>query len=130
MGEKITLTEAIKQHAGKPDAFPLNKPLYNHRGDCIAIYFSDTEMYSEIVDEMLTIYRSFENEVVGCKLCNISVLAENVESIVHVDDDDVQLRLLLLSAAGTKPARKYYYDVSRRVGDLRIKKNELVHAMA
>lgn len=129
MGERITLKEAIKRTHEAKSYGPLGTPRYNHRGDYISVFFESCDMYSEIVDDVLTIYRCKEtHELTGCRICNVTLLAENVANIFGIEDNDVKLRLLLLSAAGTKPARRHYYDVSKKVGVMALPKSQLVAA--
>lgn len=126
MATGITLAEATKQRGDGTHSHPLRTPYYNQRGDFISVYFDDVDFAGEVVDDVLTIYRSIDAyELVGCKICNVSMLAENVANIFNIDDENIQIRLLLLSAAGTKPARHHYYDLSRLMGDISMPTSEL-----
>lgn len=99
-----------------------SEPRYSELGDFLTIFFNDAPAYSERVDAVLTVYRSMANgDIVGCKIKGVSALAENVANIFSMQDGEVEIRLLLLNAAGPKKeSRHFYYDLGAKCGQIAI----------
>ncbi len=105
-------------------------PHYNRTGDFLSIFTKDEPYYAERVDDVLTVYLSMMNGgMIGCKLKGVSLLAKNATTILKVDDGRLQLRWLLLNAAGAG-AKPYYYDVSDLVGGAEVSTKELLAGAA
>jgi hypothetical protein len=126
MASSMTLKEAIGQKLERKDFQPVGKPYYIERGDFIAVHFSGEQYYSERIDDILTIYRSSEsNKLVGCKLKGVSLIARNVMNIYQIKDGPVELRLLLVSAAGARTTCRHYYDLGEMVKEMSVPSREL-----
>lgn len=79
------------------DAAPFQaRPRYSAAGDCLFFYFHEDESWADRVDEILTVYRSFETKrVVGFKLKNVSLLKERLGAfLVEFETREVQIYLL------------------------------------
>jgi hypothetical protein len=97
------------------------EPYYLADGDSLVIHFKPDMAYASRVDDVVTVYKSEEtNELVGCKLKGVSQLVNNIVSLVKIDDHPVRLTFLLASAAGTKPPKEYYYELSEAMGEISI----------
>jgi hypothetical protein len=125
------LTEAVDEALQKGVEFrPV--PHYNRLGDSLSLYLSDQPAYSQRVDEILTVYRTIDGgELVGCKIKGVSHLAKNVASIFNILDDtmEIEIRLLLLNAAGVEP-KEYYYDLGSRFAGIKMPLGELLRKAA
>lgn len=109
-----------------------SRPHFNATGDSLTLYFSDLPAYSQRIDSILTVYRSMEsNEITGFKIKGVSLLAENVVNIFKIEDGEIEIRWLLLSALGTslKP-RSHYYDLGEKCGTIKISVEEILRKAA
>jgi len=97
-------------------------PFYSHIGDFLTVHLSDETANAERVDDTLTVFRSAAtDEIVGCKMKGVSLLAQNVQNIIQIEDGEICLTLLLLNAAGPNSENsERYYDLSRRVQQVKI----------
>lgn len=128
MEKSVQLEEAIKikEDIGYP---PSRTPIFNKLGDYLEVFFDDEEYYSDWIDDTLTVFRSLEtHELNGCKICNVSFLAQNVSMMMEVKEDRVKLRFLLLNAMGTKPSREMYWNLEERAGELPVEISEMLAA--
>ncbi|MEQ9409511.1 MAG: hypothetical protein RIK87_17380 [Fuerstiella sp.] len=118
----MTLQEAIQARSARPRPDHYNPSVvYIDRGDYLAIHFADKDYFAERVDEVLTVYRAFDDgQLVGCKLKGVSLLARNVSSMIAIEEGGLSVNLLLLNAAGRKPPSEYYYEVCERAARLRL----------
>lgn len=124
--DRFTIQDALNKLNSIPErSLPL--PTYSKLGDFLSLYFSDIPAYSERVDETLTIYRSMsDGEVVGCKIKGVSLLAQNVANIFRMQDGEVEIRLLLLNAAGPQKARHFYYDLGGKCEGIKVPLREIL----
>ena len=113
--ERATLTSVL-------DAIESNlpeieqRPQYFSGGDHLVYVFVDDEWYTERVDDRLTVYRSKNtHEMIGCKIKGVSLLAENAKNIFQLEDGEVELRMILLSAVEhADDTKHFYYDLSAK----------------
>lgn len=120
---------------GWAQAKPLTPmPHYLLEGDQLTLFFREDLPYAERVDDLLTVYFSDEtDELVGCKIKGVSLLVQNVVSIVGVQDDNIDITFLFLSAAtGNRQPREEYYQLSNltRGRGLNVSLSELRKAAA
>lgn len=128
--ERVTLREALLAEKDKPRSFD-SSPKYNARGDYLSIVLVDTPYYAERIDEVLTVFRSqSDHTLIGCKVKGVSLLAQNVVNIFNIEGDDVEIRFLLLNAVGPRKARQHYYDLSRKVGSIKLHLPEILNRAA
>ena len=94
---------------------------YVARGDYLTVFFNDEAYFSERIDDLLTIYRSVETKsLIGCKIKGVSILVQNVASMIDIEDDELSVNLLLLNAAGPRHAEDFYYRVGERARTLKL----------
>jgi hypothetical protein len=104
---------------------------YSAHGDFLKVLVKPDAAISERIDETLTIYRSISsNEVVGCKIKGVSILAENWHTLIDVDSDNIQFNFILLAAKPSAESRKLYYDVSKAVGSMTVSLKEILEKKA
>jgi len=74
---------------------------YVAEGDTVIVYFKDDESHAERVDELLTVYRSMQTgEIVGCQIKSVRFILRKLGAFgVHVEDGDVDLRVLFIAYA-------------------------------
>jgi len=74
---------------------------YVAEGDTLIVYFKDDESHAERVDELLTVYRSLQTgALVGCQIKSVRSILRKLGGFgVHVDDGDVDVRVLFIAYA-------------------------------
>lgn len=71
MAENETIDDVLREGPGPFEAGPTYSPV----GDCVEVFFEDSDHYAERVDCWLTIYRSFETKrLVGFEIKNVATL--------------------------------------------------------
>lgn len=72
------------------------RPRHSPAGDCLFFYFREDESWGDRVDELLTVYRTFDTRrVVGFKLKNVSLLKERLGTfLVEFETKEVSIYLL------------------------------------
>jgi hypothetical protein len=123
---KTRFQELVSQSDSSNDQYPC--AVYSQRADTITVFLCGDEFVTERVDDQLTLHRNLSDEMIGCVLKGVSIMAEHVRHMINIQDDDVEFRFLLLSAIGTKPEASLYYDVSRVLGCIPIPRKELERA--
>jgi hypothetical protein len=76
---------------------------YDPDGDCIEFMFAPDDFYAERIDDILTVYYSrVTGELIGSLVKNISAIKQKHPCVyaISVEDGKVQLRHLLVAAAG------------------------------
>lgn len=72
------IDKIIQQHQSSFES----KPTYSPTGDCVELYFEDSDCYAERVDCWLTLYRAFDNDrVVGFMLKNVKTLLSRYDAL-------------------------------------------------
>ncbi len=81
-----------------------SQPTYCATGDCIELFFEDTDSYSDRVDCWLTVYKSFDDDkVVGLMVKNVKSLLSKFDALglecrVDRDKGNCLIRLQALVA--------------------------------
>jgi len=114
------LTDAVRDVLSEPHAFsPASH--YSPHGDFLKVLVKPDVAFSDRIDDTLTVYRSIDSlEVVGCKIKGVSLLAENVHTLIDVEGDDVLFKFILLAANPSPERRQLYYDVSKAMGKMTV----------
>ena len=125
MGE--TLMEFL--NGKEPRGFE-SRPIYSPDGDFISLYLRDEDSYAERVDDLLTIYRSVENDaLVGWKIKGVRRLLKALGDFgVSVQDEEVGVNLLILAGAAlasTPRQIERYQQLGREAQNLRIPRKTL-----
>ena len=124
--QRQPLTEFFEERRGKAGPFVHGSPHYVRAGDFVSIYFSQEIAVSRRVDDVLTVYRSESSgELIGCKIKGVSILAENVVNMFKIEEDSIEIRLLLLNAAGPRKPERFYYQLSEKCGTATLPLNEI-----
>ena len=104
-------------------------PRYNRAGDCLIFFLSNTDYYAERVDDILTVYRSFEpNEIVGLQIKGLEALVREFGSFgCEFKTPEVEISLICMASSvlakqidcdfGTR--QRVYQDVTSRVASTR-----------
>lgn len=74
------------------------RPRYSRAGDCLFMYFYETESWADRVDEFFTVYRAFaDDSIIGFKLKNVHHLAKELGDYwVHVQTENFLVHLFIL----------------------------------
>ncbi|MEM1107271.1 MAG: hypothetical protein AAGH99_01105 [Planctomycetota bacterium] len=108
-----------------------SRPRYSQSGDCIFYYLEDAESYAERVDEVLTVYRAFDDDrTVGFQIKGISALLAMFGDFGFELRADVDLSFLLIVGGASKGAenRDPYKEVMPRAMQARMPIAQLQHA--
>lgn len=90
------------------------EPSYNKAGDCLTYFFVDSAYYADRVDDVLTVYRSFDGDaIVGFQIKGVSALVRQFETFGYEYDQD-GLRLSFLCYASSVAADDFAYAPSQR----------------
>jgi len=124
-------TNLIEFLTGKqPEGF-VPHPMYSRDGDTLTFFFRNEEAYAERVDELLTIYKTFDSgELAGCKIKGVRSLLKRIRSFgvsLRPEGENVQLGLLFLSAASAGPpqmVREYYQELGKFALDVQVNHRE------
>lgn len=101
-----------------------DEPAYNAAGDCLVVFLRDEKWLSDRVDSILTVFRSQKtNEIIGCSIKGVSLLAQNVVSMIGVDDGKIKLTFLLLNAAGRDAPAIYLYELPEKFKNIMVPAN-------
>ena len=121
MADYPTLAEGLAEcRAAELKQYPY--PFVSEFGDFMDIHLEDAACLSERIDDFLTIDRACsDGRIVGFTLKGLKRLAEHVLNVVTINDGEVSIQLLLLSASGANQStRKFYYDVAKMVEKLTV----------
>src|SRR6266496_4044562 len=93
-----TLSQFLEDNKTEIRAF-VPSPLYTPEGDSLMFYFKDEESYRERIDELLTVYRSIQtNLIIGCQIKGVRhKLDELNKFLVTVTSTELELGLLFLT---------------------------------
>lgn len=124
--ESETLEEYLERN-WEPVAFrPV--PTYCNDGDYVSFFFESEMCYAERVDSLLTVYLSEKTgDLVGCKIKGITELAKRVATFVHIDDGNVQVGLLFLSASALQESKQRYREIAEKAKDASVNLSEVLH---
>ncbi|MEX2387032.1 MAG: hypothetical protein WD534_04060 [Phycisphaeraceae bacterium] len=102
------------------------RPWYSRAGDCLFYHFDEAESYADRVDDVVTVYRAFEDDrLVGCQIKGITALIQMFgEFGVEVQEGRAKLAFFFLISnfMDQKPSydepkrRNVYGDLLRRAG--------------
>src|SRR5947208_6737345 len=108
-----TLDQFLKKNKTENKEF-VPSPFYTPEGDSLMFYFKDEESYRERIDELLTVYRSIQtNLIIGCQIKGVRhKLDELNKFVVTVTDKEVELGLLFLTymASATDETVRHNYE--------------------
>ena len=120
----------------KPSFRP--EPWYNAPGDCMIFHFAPDEHYADRIDDLVTVYRSFEHDrIVGCQVKGIGAVVRKFGDFgVSLGTKQVHLNMLffvchVMAADPTDNAarrRDAYYTLLRRASGQTIEVPDLVEA--
>lgn len=103
---------------------------YSHQGDLVIYYFRNAASYAQRVDELLTVFRSFEtNELVGCKIKGIQNILRTAGTFgVNADHGQVELNFFIFIGAATASDEsqvKCYEELREKTGHVSLDRNKL-----
>lgn len=108
-------------------------PHYFPDGDFVSFYIANKRCFAERVDELLTVYRSFQTrELVGCKIKGVRRLLNGGGSIqVVVYDRPILLDVLIIAAKNEAPedAKDVYEELASITRRAVLDPKELAGAM-
>jgi hypothetical protein len=109
----VSLSEFLEGTRAKAGAFQ-PCPLYAPEGDSLTFYLKDEDSYGERIDDLLTIYKSFETgEIVGCQIKGVRrKLRELQKFMVTLKSPKLDLGLLFLTYMATSDSEtaKHKYE--------------------
>lgn len=126
------LKKAIEQLAKSGDS-PYPRSAHCKRDDSISVFMSGERYYTRQIDALLTVHYSFESEeMVGCTIANVSMLAQNYKHFFEIQDEGVELRFLLysLSCAVQEKEKHHVWNLSEKLGTVRIPNEALFQKAA
>jgi hypothetical protein len=121
------LDEYLKNHS--PKGFrPL--PHYFAQGDFVTYYFRNDPSYAERVDDLLTVFLSFETkELVGCKIKGVKHILQTAGDFgVALDDGDVRLGIFFFVGAALardEAQRTRYEQIGQKAKEVTVNRKEL-----
>lgn len=121
------LSDYLQNH--RPKGFrPV--PHYFAQGDYVTYYFRNDPCYAERVDDLLTLFLSFDNkELVGCKVKGVNHILQTAGNFgVDLSDGDVRLGIFFfVGAALAKDAaqRSRYEQIGREAKEVVVDRREL-----
>jgi hypothetical protein len=93
-------------------------PHYFAEGDFVTYYFRGERSYAQRVDDLLTVYRTFDtHELVGCKLKGVRQILKTAGAFnVAIADGQVRLALFFFvgAASARTDAQRIVYEELRR----------------
>jgi hypothetical protein len=121
------LTEYLKEHP--PQGWNA-VPHYFPAEDYLTYYFRNDRCFSQRVDDLLTVYVSFETkELVGCKIKGVRHILQTAGDFeVTLDDGEVSLGFFFFvgaSMAKDDAQRSRYEQIGKKAKDVRMKRKEL-----
>ena len=74
------------------------RPHYSPDGDCVTLYVKDVEAYGKRLDELLTVYKSIDDdELVGCQIKGVQLMLERLGNFgICIEKGEVTIGLLFL----------------------------------
>jgi hypothetical protein len=120
------LMEYLKTHP--PQGFrPV--PHYFPDGDFVAYYFRNDRCYAERVDDLLTVFVSFETkELVGCKIKGVKRILQSAGDFgFALDDGTVRLGMFFFvgaSVAKSEDQRNRYEQLARNIPNVTMSRAE------
>jgi hypothetical protein len=96
------------------------KPFYSSEGDTLTFYFKDEAAHRERVDDLLTIYRSEHEEMVGCQIKGVRAILKQLGDFgVQIIDGNVDLRVFFMAykLAADNPPRETIDELWRAASE-------------
>jgi hypothetical protein len=125
----MTLKQFLEENP-RPDDFK-SEPRYVADGDYVTHFFSDELCYAERIDDLLTIYLSEDTgDLIGCKIKGVTQLVKKVHAFIELDDGELQMGYLFLSAAGPADVSHVYYELSEKTKTVLVDCREALAAAA
>lgn len=103
---------------------------YSHQGDFVIYYFRNAASYAQRIDELLTVFRSFEtNELVGCKIKGIQHILRTAGAYgVNADHGQVELKFFIFigaAMASDEAQVKCYEELREKTEHVSLDRNKL-----
>jgi hypothetical protein len=120
--------------ANRPRGFR-GVPHYFAQGDFVTYYFRNDPCYAERVDDLLTVFLTFDsNEVVGCKIKGVKHILRTAGNFgVALDDGDVRLGMFFFVGAALAKddaQRSRYEQIGAKAKEAIVDRKELDAAVA
>ncbi len=94
---------------------------YSRMADALTFYFKPDRDYSKRLTEHVTLYLSVEsNEVIGCRIKNISGILEDLPNYISIDHGGQKLKFIFMAqrgAAGNNEDARAALNVLARQAD-------------
>ena len=110
----MTLKEALNHYSASGKDCP--RAVFSELGDSIAVYLSEKAFISERIDDKLTVHRDLQsNELIGCTIKGISIIAKNAINIFNIEDDSIELKVLLYpNVPEDEPVKEFFYELAKQ----------------
>jgi hypothetical protein len=108
-------------------------PHYFPQGDFVTYYFRNEPSYAERVDDLLTVYLTFDTkELVGCKIKGVKHILQTAGDLgVSLDDGLVRLGMFFFvgaSLAKDEAQRTRYDQIGRQAKEVTMDRKQLEEA--
>ena len=105
-------------------------PHYFAQGDFVTYYFRDDPCFAERVDDLLTVFLSFDTkELVGCKIKGVKHILQTAGDFgVALDDGEVRLGVFFFVGAAlakNDAQRNRYEQIGRQAQEATVDRKEL-----
>lgn len=98
---------------------------YSRMADALTFYFKPDRDYSKRLTEHVTLYLSVEtNEIIGCRIKNISGIIEDLPNYIAIDHDGQKLKFIFMAQRGAagdnEDARLALNTLARQADDVKL----------